>query len=744
MGLMEAVLKEQVTQAQAAQAADPEPSSSSSSSLAPLELTAAQQAAPPPSPAAVWPASGEAAQLAQWNYVTPYITALNVSFTSRAVLALKFHLNNGDVRACDVTHAVYDAPSQLRGAKVTVAAGSVSAVQARVAAMLAAGMYDAGYPMYEQGAEYPASEPILSQYSYGPTDLMGKPAGLASILATPDPRNRYMRWLPAGLPEPRRRRLAKLKLHWTAAEEQVLVAVSASHATERECSWWPCRDCHGYWVARNCCCWSVVPGQGTGGGPNGRPQPNPGSTHKPRSPNPGNSTVPSPRPRSPSPSPRGPSPSPPVSSPRPLPQPSTSPDAPDPVESPEPEVPSNFTIAFASRGQRACVEPVSPLFKARAFQYAMMKLASSGFAQDYAVLMGDCTCQLDATQRNIPIYSCEAALNVNNPEVGGAHIIAEYVAMDIDTSGPFACIDELQPWCQQAEEYPTSACAAFPSQPGYICKIEPPPDPLPMPIVFVDEGKKCNASAQLSAAQQASLREYVFKFTAGLGLVLTYQNFTCQEGGGNAFYQATFLLEAGVDVDIYTGSDNIVAGINSRPNLCQTANPPAFCSAAPFAAAMVCTVNEYDPRAVYRCPNAAASAQVSFGLAIPACDCAALPDNPTYQRNVAVWVTNIMVQNALSAAISVPEGKCIQQDATTCQYEYRVRAQPLDEWTDAFAAIQTIATDTTINPQPCWPAELNAGWPFCQYWQRVTACASSPWDPTKDLVCTILPTDDGG
>lgn len=145
------------------------------------------------------------------------------------------------------------------------------------------------------------------------------------------------------------------------------------------------------------------------------------------------------------------------------------------------------------------------------------------------------------------------------------------------------------------------------------------------------------------------------------------QTHAAQHAQGNAFYQATFLLEAGVDVDIYTGSDNIVAGINSRPNLCQTANPPAFCSAAPFAAAMVCTVNEYDPRAVYRCPNAAASAQVSFGLAIPACDCAALPDNPTYQRNVAVWVTNMMVQNALSAAISVPEGKCIQQDAVSAR-----------------------------------------------------------------------------
>lgn len=120
---------------------------------------------------------------------------------------------------------------------------------------------------------------------------------------------------------------------------------------------------------------------------------------------------------------------------------------------------------------------------------------------------------------------------MSNPDVGSPYIIADYVAMDMDASGPFACIDEYQPWCQQAEEYPTSSCAVFPSQPGYICEIEPPPDPLPMPIVFVDEGKKCNASLTLSQPQQAALREYVFKFTTGLGLVLTYENFTCQEGG---------------------------------------------------------------------------------------------------------------------------------------------------------------------------------------------------------------------
>jgi hypothetical protein len=81
---------------------------------------------------------------------------------------------------------------------------------------------------------------------------------------------------------------------------------------------------------------------------------------------------------------------------------------------------------------------------------------------------------------------------------------------------------------------------------------------------------------------------------------------------------------------------------------------------------------------------------------------------------------------------------------TTCQYEYRVRAQPLDEFADSFAAIQTIATDAGNNPQPCWPAEASQGWPFCAYWRRVTACAVSPWDPTKDLMCKIMFTDDGG
>lgn len=44
------------------------------------------------------------------------------------------------------------------------------------------------------------------------------------------------------------------------------------------------------------------------------------------------------------------------------------------------------------------MEPVSPLFRARAFQYAVTKLAGSGFAQDYSILMGGCSCKVDPNQ----------------------------------------------------------------------------------------------------------------------------------------------------------------------------------------------------------------------------------------------------------------------------------------------------------------------------------------------------------
>jgi hypothetical protein len=243
-----------------------------------------------------------------------------------------------------------------------------------------------------------------------------------------------------------------------------------------ECSWWPCRDCYGYWVSRNCCCWSVQPGQpGSGGGPNGRPPPGPpkprrsprprrsppppwwppgrspkppGPHKPPASPNPpgspkppgpprspgpprpsprppgpprpspgpgtgnttgGNRTSPSPRPRSPSPKPGSSSPSPRPKSPRPSPRPPRSPDPDYTGEydySPEPDRPSNFTISFASRGQDKCVEPVSPLFRARAFQYAVTKLAGSGFAQDYTILMGGCSCKVDDNQM-VRMLACD-------------------------------------------------------------------------------------------------------------------------------------------------------------------------------------------------------------------------------------------------------------------------------------------------------------------------------------------------
>lgn len=111
-------------------------------------------------------------------------------------------------------------------------------------------------------------------------------------------------------------------------------------------------------------------------------------------------------------------------------------------------------------------------------------------------------------------------------------------------------------------------------------------------------------------------------------------------------------------MDIYTGSDNIVFGVNAKPALCQSAGKPTFCNSPPMSRSSMCSVNQYDPNGVYRCPMAAAQAQVSF--AVPSCSCAALPDNAQYQKAVAVWVSDMMVQNGLSIGVSVPQGKCSQ------------------------------------------------------------------------------------
>jgi hypothetical protein len=54
------------------------------------------------------------------------------------------------------------------------------------------------------------------------------------------------------------------------------------------------------------------------------------------------------------------------------------------------------------------VEPVSPLFRARAFQYAVTKLAGSGFASDYSILMGGCSCKVD-NQQMVSLWPAVAA-----------------------------------------------------------------------------------------------------------------------------------------------------------------------------------------------------------------------------------------------------------------------------------------------------------------------------------------------
>jgi hypothetical protein len=84
---------------------------------------------------------------------------------------------------------------------------------------------------------------------------------------------------------------------------------------------------------------------------------------------------------------------------------------------------------------------------------------------------------------------------------------------------------------------------------------------------------------------------------------------------------------------------------------------------------------------------------------------------------------------------------CMQ---TACLYSYRVRALPMDEDTDASAAIQTIVTDVGTTPQPCWPPEASSGWPFCSHWRRGTFCASALWDARSMMPCEPLPTPGGG
>jgi hypothetical protein len=57
--------------------------------------------------------------------------------------------------------------------------------------------------------------------------------------------------------------------------------------------------------------------------------------------------------------------------------------------------------------------------------------------------------------------------------------------------------------------------------------MEEPPDPLPMPIVFVDEGRPCNRSFVPSEAMIKALQEHTYKFISRLAL--GYENFTCDD-----------------------------------------------------------------------------------------------------------------------------------------------------------------------------------------------------------------------
>jgi hypothetical protein len=147
---------------------------------------------------------------------------------------------------------------------------------------------------------------------------------------------------------------------------------------------------------------------------------------------------------------------------------------------------------------------------------------------------------------------------------------------------------------------------------------------------------------------------------------------------GNAWYQATFMLAAGVDLDIYSGSENIVLGIEATATICQRSPRPAYCAQPPLAGTIMCSANQYDPNAVYRCRRAAGSMTVSVGLAN--CSCAISPDSAVYQRNLGAWMSSIMTQNSLAATVSVPEGRCLQVQVRCWTTHCMAVAKSLASW----------------------------------------------------------------
>lgn len=165
---------------------------------------------------------------------------------------------------------------------------------------------------------------------------------------------------------------------------------------------------------------------------------------------------------------------------------------------------------------------------------------------------------------------------------------------------------------------------------------------------------------------------------------------------GSAFYQATLLLAAGVNVDIYTGSDNIVAGINAQPTACQKVPKPAYCPASPLANTPVCTVNQYDPNQPYICPTAAGN--LALTMAVPSCNCTANPDSVTNHNNLRVWMSTIVSNNAISAAVTVPEGTCVQSGVSHLLYQRCHAVYILLYQHYAFRILFTAVSSITTSP----------------------------------------------
>lgn len=344
------------------------------------------------------------------------------------------------------------------------------------------------------------------------------------------------------------------------------------------------------------------------------------------------------------------------------------------------------------------------------------------------------------------MYFCYFRVVQANPNGFDNPILpARTVALDlINPSAPAGCTtNPAEPWCFGNLGI-TQGCATHPATYIHYCAIPQPPNPIRTPMVWVDEAERCVDNFTLSDEQELALLNLVRPLVPGL--VVTEYNFKCYWQQGDAFYQHTFKIAAGSDLNVFAGSAKIVDFLNKQKStLCRNADPllrPIFCQSPPLGDTDICSIDQYDEQNVLICPRSPGN--LALSIAAPNCRCGAQPgDSDTYKTNLLQWVNDITrTQNKQNVINSIDEYACVDRQGpgniNMCQYQYRVRVLPRDDFTDALVSLQYLEAEIAARPYPCNEDAGNV-YDFCTpgaYWEKAKGCAAI-WDRTQPLECVF-------